>query len=169
MIRHRELAGVRRGYRHAVTVLRSEQRAPSELMPRPPRVTSLLERWLLGTQQGAVSHTYLDCYPDKFTCRFNRRQSLCNRKLFFRLAQQAVKISLVPYSEIVKGKNTTTTCGRTPVKGIVRLAYALAAVPVASRVSPFSLWAGTWTVRFGMLSEIRIGSGYCASVRSGSP
>jgi transposase-like protein len=101
------------GYRHTVTVLRSQQRSPCELMPRVHRVVSLLKRWLLGTHQGAVSHKHLDYYLDEFTFRFNRRRSRSRGKLFFRLVQQAVNIEPVPYARIVKGKGATTTYGRT--------------------------------------------------------
>jgi transposase-like protein len=101
------------GYRHTVTVFRGQQRSPSELMPRVHRVVSLLKRWLLGTHQGAVSHKHLDYYLDEFTFRFNRRRSRSRGKLFFRLVQQAVNIEPVPYARIVKGKDATTTYGRT--------------------------------------------------------
>jgi transposase-like protein len=101
------------GYRHSVTVLRGRERSPSELMPRVHRVVSLLKRWLLGTHQGAVSHKHLDYYLDEFTFRFNRRRSRSRGKLFFRLVQQAVNIEPVPYARIVRGKDATTTYGRT--------------------------------------------------------
>jgi hypothetical protein len=32
------------------------------LLPRANRVASLLQRWLLGTHQGAVAHSHLDYY-----------------------------------------------------------------------------------------------------------
>ena len=65
----------KKGYRHAVTFLRGQEKSPSELMPRVHRVVSLLKRWLIGTHQGAVSHKHLDYYLDEFTFRFNRRHS----------------------------------------------------------------------------------------------
>ena len=41
--------------------------------------------------QGAVSHKHLAYYLDEFTFRFNRRRSKSRGKVFFRLAQQAVR------------------------------------------------------------------------------
>jgi hypothetical protein len=38
--------------------------------PAPP--PSLVQRWILGTHQGAISHEQLDHYLDEFTFRFNR-------------------------------------------------------------------------------------------------
>ena len=66
------------------------------------RVSFLLKRWLLGARQGAVSHEHLDCYPDEFTLRFQRRTSRSRGKLFFRLVQQAVAVQPVPYKSMVK-------------------------------------------------------------------
>ena len=63
------------GYAHEVTILKRKKRTPSELLPRVHRVISLLKRWLLGTNQGAVSQKHLDYYLDEFTFRFNRRRS----------------------------------------------------------------------------------------------
>ncbi len=75
---------------------RSDSAARRESMPLPnsfhtfARAISLLKRWLLGTDHGAVSHKHLDYYLDEFTFRFNRRTSRQRGKLFFRLVQQAV-------------------------------------------------------------------------------
>jgi hypothetical protein len=59
-------------------------------MPEVHRVASLLKRWLLGTNQGAVSHDRLDYYLDEFTFRFNRRRARRRGLLFYRLLEQAV-------------------------------------------------------------------------------
>ncbi len=75
-----------KGYVHKVTVMKGRKESPSELLPRAHRVISLLKRWLMGTHQGAVSHKHLDYYLDKFTFRFNRRNSASSGKLFFRFA-----------------------------------------------------------------------------------
>ena len=91
----------KKGYTHEITFLRGKKKTPSELMPRVHRVISLLKRWLMGTHQGAVSHKHLDYYLDEFTFRFNRRRSKSRGKLFFRLAQQAVAVDLIPYDRIV--------------------------------------------------------------------
>ena len=50
----------KKGYVQEVTVVRGQQKSASELRPRVQRVVSRLKRWLLGTQQGAVSHQHLD-------------------------------------------------------------------------------------------------------------
>ena len=70
-------------------------------MPRVHHVVALLKRWLMGTQQGAVSLEHLDAYLDEFTFRFNRRRSKSRGKLFFRLAQQSVSVDPVTYHGIV--------------------------------------------------------------------
>ena len=90
----------KKGYVHEVTVVSGQERSASELMPRVQRVVSLLKRWLLGTQQGAVSHKHLDYYLDEFTSRFNRRESRSRGKLFYRLVQQAVAVNPATYKMI---------------------------------------------------------------------
>jgi hypothetical protein len=65
-------------------------------MPRVHRVAALLQRWLLGTHQGAVSREHLDYYLDEYTFRLNRRRSKSRGKLFYRLVQQAVAVEPVP-------------------------------------------------------------------------
>ena len=90
-----------KGYLHDRQVQRRQ--SPDEhLLPRVHRVISLLKRWLLGTHQGAVRHDYLDYYLDEFTFRFNRRTSRSRGKLFYRLAQQAVQVSPVPFDSLTK-------------------------------------------------------------------
>jgi len=49
-----EAGGYRRQVVRAVAVV------GENLLPRAHRVASLLQRWLLGTHQGAVAHTHLD-------------------------------------------------------------------------------------------------------------
>jgi hypothetical protein len=89
------------GYRHDRQVQR-RQPPDEHLLPRVHRVISLLKRWLLGTHQGAVGQDYLDYYLDEFTFRFNRRTSRSRGKLFYRLAQQAVQVSPVPFDSLTK-------------------------------------------------------------------
>jgi len=103
-----------RGYRHEVTVLRRSKASASDLLPRVHRVVSLLERWLLGTHQGAVSHAHLDYYLDEFTFRFNRRTSRSRGKLFYRLLQQAVSVEPVPYRVLVKHVRGPKPAGHNP-------------------------------------------------------
>jgi len=91
-----------KGYKHKVTRLRGHRKAASELLPRVHRVASLLQRWLLGTLQGAPSVEHLDYYLDEFTFRFNRRTSTHRGKLFWRLLQQAVVVAPAPYELLIK-------------------------------------------------------------------
>jgi transposase-like protein len=97
------------GFKHKQTVLsqRRNKDAPTKLLPRVHRVSSLLKRWLLGTHQGAVSAEHLDYYLDEFTFRFNRRTSRSRGKLFFRLLQQAVEIAPTTYKSMVGGNGET--------------------------------------------------------------
>jgi transposase-like protein len=81
------------GYRHQV--VRSGAFVGENLLPRAHRVASLLQRWLLGTHQGAVAHSHLDYYLDEFTFRFNRRRSRSRGLLFYRLIEQALAIGPV--------------------------------------------------------------------------
>lgn len=90
-----------KGYRHEVSKLKGRPELAIELLPRVHRVVSLLKRWLLGTLHGRVSPEHLDYYLDEFTFRFNRRTSASRGKLFYRLLQQAVQVSPVPYRAII--------------------------------------------------------------------
>lgn len=90
------------GYRHDRQVQRQHPLGAGPLLPRVHLVVSLLKRWLLGTHQGAVRVKHLDYYLDEFTFRFNRRKSASRGKLFYRLAQQAVRVSPVPYESLIK-------------------------------------------------------------------
>ncbi len=83
-------------------IVRKNAEVGDNLLPRCNRVAALLQRWLLGTHQGAVSHAHLDYYLDEYTFRFNRRTSRYRGKLFYRLIQQAVAIEPVPYTALVK-------------------------------------------------------------------
>lgn len=91
-----------RGYQHEVTMLNRASEPASTLLPRVHRVASLLQRWLLGTHQGAVSPRHLEYYLDEFTFRFNRRTSRHRGKLFCRLIQNAVDVEPAPYRELVR-------------------------------------------------------------------
>ena len=88
-----------KGYRHAV--VRQTAIVGKNLLPRVHRVASLLERWLLGTHQGAVAHRQLDYYLDEFTFRFNRRTSRSRGKLFYRLIQGAAQVPPHPFRTLV--------------------------------------------------------------------
>jgi hypothetical protein len=66
-----------------------------------PQVRERLERWLLGTHQGAASHDQLDWYLDEFTFRFNRRAATHRGLLFYRLLEEAVVTPPLPYRRLV--------------------------------------------------------------------
>ena len=89
------------GYAHDRQVQRRQPEG-EYLMPRVHRVVSLLKRWLLGTHQGAISAKQLDSYLDEFTFRFNRRTSASRGKLFYRLAQHAVRVEPAPFTSLVR-------------------------------------------------------------------
>jgi transposase-like protein len=89
-----------RGYRH--TVVRRGAEVGEDLLPACHRVASLLKRWLLGTHQGAVRPEHLAYYLDEFTFRFNRRTSASRGKLFYRLAQQAIRVEPAPYTTLIR-------------------------------------------------------------------
>lgn len=89
-----------KGYQH--TVVRRSAEIGQDLLPACHRVASLLKRWLLGTHQGAVHHEHLAYYLDEFTFRFNRRTSASRGKLFYRLAQQAVRVEPAPYAKLIR-------------------------------------------------------------------
>ncbi len=94
----------RLGYRHEYDVLKDQgPEAATQLLPRVHQVASLLKRWLLGTHQGAVEAHQWDYYLDEYTFRFNRRTSASRGKLFYRLVQQTVQMSPVPYKLLVGG------------------------------------------------------------------
>jgi hypothetical protein len=88
------------GYVHDRQIQKHQPADAEHLLPRVHRVISLLKRWLLGTHQGAIAHEYLQDYLDEFTFRFNRRKSASRGKLFFRLAEQAVQVSPVPFDSL---------------------------------------------------------------------
>lgn len=90
------------GYTHEVTILTKTKESASEILPRVHHAASLLERWLMGTHQGAVSNEHLDYYLDEYTFRFNRRTSRYRGKLFYRLLQNAVAVDPAPYKSLVK-------------------------------------------------------------------
>lgn len=89
------------GYRHEI--VRDSAIIGANLLPRANRVAALLQRWLLGTHQGAVAAAHLDYYLDEFTFRFNRRTSGSRGLLFQRLVEQALALSPVRGEELVGG------------------------------------------------------------------
>ena len=89
------------GYTHE-RQSRKHHTAGAHLLPHVQRISSLLNRWLLGTHQGAVSQAHLDGYLAEFTFRFNRRLATSRGKLFYRLVQQVAQVPPQPYVEITR-------------------------------------------------------------------
>jgi len=90
------------GYKHKITRLSGKKKTAAQLLPRVHQVASLLQRWILGTHQGAPSPDHLDYYLDEFVFRFNRRTSAHRGKLFYRLLQNAVAVEPAPYASLIK-------------------------------------------------------------------
>lgn len=89
-------------YNHVVKTISTSGLEAHELLPHVHMVDSLVKRWLNGTHQGKVSPKHLPYYLDEFAFRFNRKMSTYRGKLFYRLMQQAVDTSPIPFNEIVK-------------------------------------------------------------------
>lgn len=92
------------GYVHDRQIQKQQPTDAEHLLPRVHRVISLLKRWLMGTHQGGIAHEHLEDYLNEFTFRFNRRTSASRGKLFYRLAQQSVLVSPVPFNTIAHHK-----------------------------------------------------------------
>jgi transposase-like protein len=90
----------RHPFTHVVTNLSASGDPAHVAMPHVHRVASLVQRWLLGTHQGAISHDQLDYYLDEFTFRFNRRRSRHRGLLFYRLLEGAVAADPHPYKAL---------------------------------------------------------------------
>ena len=95
----------KQNYMHSRTVLSDSGDPAHVAMPGVHRIAALLKRWLLGIHQGAVSGKHLDYYLDEYTFRFNRRTSRSRGMLFYRLIQQAVATTAVPYRQLVDGNH----------------------------------------------------------------
>lgn len=94
----------RLGYKHRPKNISASGDPAHVVMPRVHRVAALLKRrWWLGTHQGSVGQHHLEHYLDEFAFRFNRRASRSRGKLFYRLLQQAVQTSPVPYRDLLGG------------------------------------------------------------------
>lgn len=87
-------------YSHRPTIVGNPKNA-SRLFPRIHRVFGLLDRWILGTLQGAVSRKHLQRYLDEFMFRFNRRNSVNRLLLFDRLLSGALHRPPLTYRRII--------------------------------------------------------------------
>jgi transposase-like protein len=85
-------------FTHVVTNVSASGDPAHVVLPYVHRVASLVQRWILGTRQGAISHHQLDYYLDEFTFRFNRRRSHHRGLLFYRLLEGAVATDPHPYT-----------------------------------------------------------------------
>ena len=94
----------RHGYDHRPRNIAASGDPAHIVMPRVHRVAALLDRWWLGTHQGAIRPRHLDYYLDEYTFRYNRRGSRARGMLFYRLLQQSVQVAPVPYRHLVGGK-----------------------------------------------------------------
>jgi transposase-like protein len=90
------------GYSHERVVLSGTGDPAHVSMPGVHRIAALIKRWLLSTHQGSFSGKHLDYYLDEYTFRFNRRASRSRGMLFYRLVEQAVRTSPLPYRQIVE-------------------------------------------------------------------
>jgi len=90
------------GYSHERVVLSGTGDPAHVSMPGVHRISALIKRWLLSTHQGSFSGKHLDYYLDEYTFRFNRRASRSRGMLFYRLVEQAVRTSPLPYRQIVE-------------------------------------------------------------------
>lgn len=93
------------GYDHRPIKISKQSDPAHVVMPHVHRIASLLQRWCLGTYQGAIRSAHLDYYLDEFTFRFNRRRSRSRGLLFHRLVEQALHADPVPYRSLVGGKS----------------------------------------------------------------
>ena len=100
------------GYTHERSVMRKQNDPAHVVMPGVHRIASLLQRWLLGTHQGAVSLVHLDAYLNEFTFRFNRRHSRRRGMLFYRLLEQSIAADPITYSSLIA--NLTRPADTTP-------------------------------------------------------
>ncbi len=87
-------------FQHMVTNMSASGDPAHVALPHVHRVASLVQRWILGTHQCAVSHDQLDYYLDEFTFRFNRRHSRHRGLLFYRLLEGALAADPHPYKTL---------------------------------------------------------------------
>ena len=90
------------GYSHERVVLSGTGDPAHVSMPGVHRIAALIKRWLLSTHQGSFSGKHLEYYLDEYTFRFNRRASRSRGMLFYRLVEQAMRTSPLPYRQIVE-------------------------------------------------------------------
>lgn len=87
------------GYQHDRVI--EDKKKPESMMPALHLVVSLTKRWIIGTLQGRITEKYLPAYLDEFMFRFNRRTSKNRGKIFYRLLDQCISSSALPYWKII--------------------------------------------------------------------
>ena len=87
------------GYQHDRVI--EDKKKPESMMPALHLVISLAKRWIIGTMQGRISEKHLPIYLDEFVFRFNRRTSKNRGKIFYRLLDQCITSSPLPYWKII--------------------------------------------------------------------
>ena len=87
------------GYHRQTSNFSASEDPAHVVMPGVHRVSALVKRWLLGTDQGSIKPDQLDHYLDEFTSRFNRRSSRSRGLLFYRLLEQAIETEPVPHTK----------------------------------------------------------------------
>jgi hypothetical protein len=88
-------------FSHVVTNVSASGDPAHVALPHVHLVSSLLQRWILGTHQGAISHAQLDSYLDEFTFRFNRRRGRHRGLLFYRLLEGALAAGPHPDATLI--------------------------------------------------------------------
>jgi transposase-like protein len=96
------------GYDHRSRNISASGDPAHIVMPRVHRVAALVDRWWLGTHQGAISAKHLGYYLDEYTFRFNRRRSRTRGMLFYRLLEQSVQVDPVPYKHLINAMDTAS-------------------------------------------------------------
>ena len=94
----------KRGYVHDRRSQRAAQARGEEagkLLPAVHQVTSLANRWLLGTHQGSAEQTHLASHLNEFVFRFNRRTSRSRGMVFCRVLEFAVAHAPVRYQHLI--------------------------------------------------------------------
>jgi hypothetical protein len=86
---------------HVVTNVSGSGDPAHVALPHMHIVASLLERWVLGTHQGSISHHQLDYYLGEFTFRSNRRRARHSGLLFYRLLEGAMATSPRPSKNLI--------------------------------------------------------------------
>lgn len=93
-----------RGYPHERKVSLGSGTPAPVARPRVHRVASRLDRWWLGTYQGAIRPQHREYDLDECTFRFNRRTSRSRGKRFSRWVQQAAAITPTPDQALGGGR-----------------------------------------------------------------